>query len=537
MNKEDPLLIDTGRGFSILFKDRYLYNSSNPMQRAVLKASKTVFQSDTLYFLSSPLLFYGLSELITNLPAGSHIICFEISDDLHEISKKYIPDNVSKSKSVSFIDNTNIENVLNKISELGIWNYRRVKLLNITGGYSLYASEYKSILDRIDNNIQEYWKNRMTLIHMGPLWIKNIFLNLFKLYKESNILLSSHFPYTNYPILVTGAGESIEKSITYIKKNRKYFKILTVDTALSILIENDIKPDYVIAVDAQIYNFYDFMMAKNSSYPLFFDISGYSGISSVMNGRLFPFISNFADTKLLNRLDYYNLLPWKIPALGSVGVTAVYIALKITSANVLFTGLDFAYKIGKSHAKGSPRNLSELSISSRINPMEQLEIYYTRPLIHNKDKNGNNCISDLILTSYADLLKNNFKDTQRLYDIGTSGLHTCKKPGNCEDLFQNTTPKHTIDSDKTEKQNKTGTFDDFLNNEMSLLTEVYEKTYQFLSGKSRNKEKLINILKEVDYIYMHFPDKSPEPSADSVFLKRILVSCGYYINILRKYIS
>ena len=536
MNNVDPLLIDTGRGFSVFYKDRYLYNSSDPIKRAVLKATQTNLQNDTLYFLSSPLLFYGISELISSLPTDSHIICFEISTDLHKLSNKNIPKIISNSNSISFISSTNIETIFDKILELGIWNFRRVKLMNITGGYSLYASEYKKILDRIDNSIQEYWKNRMTLIHMGPLWIKNIFLNLFKFFKESNNLSFYMFPVTNCPILVIGAGESLEKSITFIKGKRESFIILAVDTAISILIENGINPDFIIAVDAQIYNFYDFMKVKNSSYPLFFDMTGYPGIPAVMNGTIFPFISNFADTKLLKRLDTHNLLPYKIPALGSVGITAIYIALKLTSSIVFYTGLDFAYKIGKSHAKGSPRNLSELAVSSRIQPMEQLEIYYTRPLIHNKDGNGNNCISDLVLASYAALMKDNFQDSNRLFNIGTSGLFSGKKTSKTDSLPLNRECREISLTNNLDYQNKTENFKEFIKNELILLNNVYEETYQYLAGKSGNKEKLILMLKEADYIYIHFPDKSPEPVVDPGFLKRILVSSGYYISILKRYI-
>lgn len=536
MNNTDPLLINTGRGFSVLYKNRHLYSPTEPDERAVLRSNKTLLQRDTLYILNSPLLFYGVKELIQRLPANSYIICFEYSKSLFMLSKERIPECLLNSKVCSFINSTDSQDIFSTIENLGIWNFRRVKAINITGGYSLQSSEYKNILNRIDSNIQEYWKNRMTLIHMGPLWIKNIFLNLYKQNENKEKLISYKYPKTDCPVLVTGAGESLEKSIMFIKKNRRFLKILSVDTSVSTLVENGIEPDYIIAVDAQIYNFYDFINLKNRDIQLFFDITGYNGIPAVLGGTLYPFISNFADTMLLTRLDQYNLLPDKIPALGSVGLTAIYLALKITGKNVFYTGLDFAYKIGKSHANGSPRNLSELIVTNRLKPMEQPDIYYARPLIDINDKSGDKCITDIVLASYAELMIDNFNDNTRLIDIGISGLNSGRNLTASESLSFNTKCKEDIKIEPEKNNVQTNSFLEFTRNELSLISNLYDSVYQFLSGESKNEDEIIDLLKQADYLYLHFPDKSPNPSTNTGFLKRILISCGYYMNILERYI-
>lgn len=536
MDNKDPLLIDTGRGFSVLYRERYLYSSTDPEKRAVLRAEKTILQNETLYILTSPLLFYGTSEILSKLPADSHIICFEFSKNLYKLSQNNMPALISNSASITFIESTDPQNVFDTVDTIGIWKFRRVKLLNITGGYSIYSSEYKNLLTNLDNKIQEYWKNRMTLIHMGPLWIKNIFLNLYKLNHRTEALTLHTYPKAECPILVTGAGESLEGSINFIKEKRDSFKILAVDTSVSVLLENEIEPDYIIAVDAQFYNLYDFMKVKNKTIPLFFDITGYTGIPHIMNGNIHPFISTFANTKLLQRMENYKLLPTKFPALGSVGITAIYLALEMTREKILYTGLDFAYRIGKSHANGSPRNLTELAGTSRLEPMEQPGIYYARPLIHNKDKTGKKCITDLILTSYADLMLKNFKQNDRLFDIGKTGLYNGGNMTNTADLSLN---DECIKKDNFKPDSSLisiNNFEEFCKNEIVLLDKLYDKTFLYLSGKSKNSEIILELLKEADYIYLHFPDKSPEPSIEPGFLKRILISCGYYIGILERYV-
>ena len=69
-----------------------------------------------------------------------------------------------------------------------------------------------------------------------------------------------------------------------------------------------------------------------------------------------------------------------------------------------------------------------------------------------------------------------------------------------------------------------------------MLNKLYDTTFLYLSGQSKKSETILKLLKEADYIYLHFPDKSPEPSIEPGFLKRVLISCGYYINMLERYV-
>ena len=97
MKNYDPLLIDTGRGFSVFYDKKYLYNVKDPERRAIIRAERVHLQEDTLYILNSPLLFYGISKIVSKLPLGSHIICFELSRVLYELSKDNIPNSILKS--------------------------------------------------------------------------------------------------------------------------------------------------------------------------------------------------------------------------------------------------------------------------------------------------------------------------------------------------------------------------------------------------------------------------------------------------------
>jgi hypothetical protein len=103
---------------------------------------------------------------------------------------------------------------------------------------------------------------------MAPLWIRNLSENLEILKKPDigNIHIDK-------PVLVTGAGESLELSIPLIQEFRNQIYILSVDTAVQTLIRNSIIPDGVVNLEAQFYNLKDFYAIQNFRIDLFSDIT------------------------------------------------------------------------------------------------------------------------------------------------------------------------------------------------------------------------------------------------------------------------
>ncbi|MCK5674666.1 MAG: hypothetical protein KAH95_14900, partial [Spirochaetales bacterium] len=127
----------------------------------------------------------------------------------------------------------------------------------------------------------------------------------------------------------------------------------------------------------------------------------------------------------------------------------------------------------------------------------------------------------------------NFGNTERLFDIGNHGLISGGEITKSANLSLYNKCKETK---YPEPAKGIGSFTNFCRNELTVLTDLYNSVYEYLAGESENSKELLEFLKEADYLFLHFPDKSPEPTLDPGFLKRILVSCGYYINILKRYV-
>ncbi len=532
MTDGNPLLVDTGRGFSVYHKKRHLYTLQRPETAAEKKASLKKIIPGTIIFLPSPLLFYGVNTLLKKLPEDTLIIAVEIDPALFSLCKereKCIPDD-----SRLLFTGDDVQKILKFITDSGLWRYRRVELITLSGGYALHKKEYVRLMNILTATIKEYWQNRMTMIHLGPLWIKNIFSNIKMLTSRTESQICWNFKHFtgSRPLLVVGAGESIEYSIPEIKKNRQNILILAVDTAVTILNFHGIEPDFIVAVDAQIYNLYDILGFKKKNTPLFFDLTCYPELVRNFTGKLFPFLSSFTTSSLIKRMrkEFPDLKIF--PALGSVGVIALYIANQFTSGPVLFTGLDFSYTVGKSHANGSPVHLRELFTAGRFAPPGKIAPFFQRPYIIITDKNGRKTYTNSILLSYAALLRDYFADNPQVYDIGKTGILLTQN--------RNKEIREILDTIHAEKKGSmflshavpSHILNTFLYREKARLDHLYSKIYLWLSEKKGDPKEILSLLKDADYLYLHFPDQSPEPKMKSEYLKRILVSITHYLSVL-----
>jgi hypothetical protein len=180
MNTEDPLLVDTGRGLSIFYCGKSLYSSRDPIAGARKIASSMQFEEQTLIFIPSPLLFHGFDDIMEKLPSSCAILCVEADESLSALSLAAAREAL-KDRRVFYIRTSDPEQAGRYLEKMGAYRFRRTRLLPLNAGYALNKGTYDRILSKLDTVIQTYWRNRMTLMHMGPLWVKNIFINLSEL--------------------------------------------------------------------------------------------------------------------------------------------------------------------------------------------------------------------------------------------------------------------------------------------------------------------------------------------------------------------
>ncbi|MCF7929545.1 MAG: hypothetical protein K9L68_12285, partial [Spirochaetales bacterium] len=396
------------------------------------------------------------------------------------------------------------------------------------------------------------------------------------------------------------------------------FTVMAVDTALPVLAAHGLCPDVVVAVEAQAANAGDFIGCRPcgsgageqgdpggaggavgnprgtaaagpdrslggqgsddpgdprgtaaagccEGYRLLADCSSYPPVIRAHRSADF-FLSDFLQNNLTDRLDQAGLLPRHLPPLGSVGVSAVYIAL-LHRAPVLMAGLDFGYLPGKTHAAGSPAHRLYLSRTGRLRgPGRNLwELGVDSEFISGKFPYR----TTRVLRSYRDSLAElvgRSENINRCYYLAEPALQVelpvIGSQEQLAELVENWDFSGTDDKSwggaswvgagagdragsgggegGTGEMTKTGSpavsdnsvyqlksAEAFLASEIERIDRLEEA----LAGRKQvSGEVLLKMLNELDYLALHFPD--PEARLETAYLKRVRASAAYYRRIM-----
>ena len=423
-----------GDDTQIVYNGRNLYAPLSPRLSAERRASNFLLQPDTLYLIASPLIGYGIDRLLIRCPPGSHFFCLEL--DHHLAKETLLPQKWHATEQISWLVAPNRAAIERHIRTLLMRRlasnrtgrasgFRRVELLSLSGGLAAQNEGYQVVFTMIENHIRAGLQNRMATLFLGRLWISNVLENL----AISNTCRGIDALSITRAIMLAGAGPSLESSIPLIRQFRERLCLIAVDTALPILLAHRINPDIVVIVEAQHANMADFLspVANRKPYPLICcDLISYSSaIRRFPPEQIIFFVSKITGLTLLDDLDKHKLLPPIIPSLGSVGVSATWIALLARSSArqpIFLTGLDFCYQIGKTHAIGAPI-MQYFSLSScRLNPNPAALFCLDRPAFDIADKQEELVRSELILHSYCEHLREIIRTNPKIIDIGKIGL-------------------------------------------------------------------------------------------------------------------
>ena len=440
MSADEPLLEDTGRGFTVIYRGKNLYSSSEPREGARRRAAAARLQDRSLVLVPGLGLGYGLELLLEKLPAGSCLLGVETDARLYALTASFPP-----PRHPRFTLASGLQPAIRAARALGLHRFRRVQVVPLCGSYHLDRAGYDAVRAGLEEEIRQFWQNRITLAHMSRLWMRNLFTNLVTLASGSEAAEPQEragepqeraiAPAGTRPILVAGAGPSLEAALPRIARVRDQLTLLAVDTALPALA--GLSPDWVYALEGQHYNLEDFLPVRDPDLTLLCDLSSCPAVI-----RLFPrrraFATRFHPLALFDRLQSAGLLPPELPPLGSVGVTAVRAALSLTSGPVLLAGLDFCYPGGRTHARGAPSHHRALGACSRLAPLGMgiFEALAARPRLQVAGKAGRRYSSDLVLRSYALQLRALAQSSGRLFDLGEEGLETGARPLPSDDALR-----------------------------------------------------------------------------------------------------
>ncbi|WP_147634560.1 6-hydroxymethylpterin diphosphokinase MptE-like protein [Treponema pectinovorum] len=546
-NTEKPCLIDVGQGFSVLYRQRYLYSKYAPQKSILQTISEISILDESLILAFSPCLWYGIEGLVDKISEKSFIVGIEEDENLFNLALQKLQEIeivFPKMKAQIFLCHPyEFENLIKKLP-----NLKRAISIEMSGGVFFNKDKYSNIFLFAQDFISSFWKNRVTLVKLGRLFCKNFFKNLKKNPTENPI--PAHPNIFNRPFLIFGAGESAEAFIKKIdSKTLDRCTIFAVDAALSLLVKHKIKVDFAIAVEAQvaIEKAYIGLRESLENTILLSDLSSRPSIINLFNKTLY-FYSEFDDAQFFKKLEDKKLLPPKITPLGSVGLTAVELALfmrKDEEVPIFVAGLDFSFSPGFTHARGTPAHIQRLINTNRLVPVENFTAAFK---IDSKRVQGKNSevITDTALLNYAKLFRGYFASKKNLFDAGEKGLSLNLPFASTQfidSICKSIPPKKDFEFNclfKTEKNDSISqskkNLDYYLKNEIKSLNRIKELLSK---GENANpkplpslEQELTNLLECREYLYLHFADGYKFSVKDTSILKRIRNEIDFFLKNL-----
>ena len=398
-------------GFSVEYRGRSLYSRIAPRNGPESIVRDLSPLPNTLYFIPSPLLGYGIQSLLDRIPESSAVLAVEAEPALAELTRSRLPPEIAAHPRFRFLQTPFTADRCFPYPSV----FRRVLEVRLSGGKALHPKIYDSALQSIEAELNRFWRNRMTLVRMGRLWIRNIVRNLSRL-QWADV---REPPAWGGPVAVCGAGPSLDRAIHWLSSERRRLRILACDTALGPLILRGIIPDAVVCLEGQVYNLKDFLPVGGIEIPVFADLSSHPSVFRAVRGPKILTQTRFEKLELMDRLERLSLPVLSVPPLGSVGVLAVHIARRLTKDPVFLTGLDFSFPPGSTHAKGAPALLSDAFRENRFYKARgQWNAAWPTSTGDSRVSGG----SGILMRTYASLLSEEICGDTGFFDIRGAGL-------------------------------------------------------------------------------------------------------------------
>ena len=551
-------LPDKGQGFS--WKGKTLLSGIDPTGRALRVAESVSVMDRTLYLCPSPLYGYGLERLLERIAGFSHsaLLCIEAEPELFAFSQEHF----SAALKAALKNNRQLR-LTNRCDagtlcallrqEWGARFFRRVEIIRLTGGWQLHHELYDILTESLRREIAIDWGNAMTLAKLGRRYIHNALRNL-TLIPHSHSLQELDFG--NAPALVLGAGPSLDHLLDGLQSRfggphggalrlpqERPFKIICVDTCLTALQERGITPDLAVILESQQWNLEDLIGLSGQpccgqpcclgNVPAALDLSALPRSAGVLSGGFFLFFTPWTTLNIFNRLEAAGLLPSRLPPLGSVGLSATAIAMRLTRGAIITAGLDFSFTLDSYHARSTPGHKGRLRRQNRFTGILNAQAAFGGAVSHAVSKTGGQVLSTPTLRNYRDLFEREFgvvannvgsASGDRFFDIEGSGLPLGVKTLSPQEAFDILSEGRGLTTNQHEPRTfgTTRTTESYRSisswsscGSWSTKLETFIKDEQkrlillrdMLTGAAAmDSDALVTLIDECDYLWAHFPD-------------------------------
>jgi hypothetical protein len=257
----------------------------------------------------------------------------------------------------------------------------------------------------------------------------------------------------------------------------------------------------------------------------------------VLGGKAYIFMIPWTGLRFFNRLEEKGLLPSNLTPLGSVGLTAVELARRLTKGPVISGGIDFSFTMDAYHARSSPGHLSKLASLNRFTSPLNVAAAFRQGCFSIQSKSGSLVRSDPAMRNYRELFEQEFSRDKGIYDIEGPGLSLGVKTLALDEAVRVLAQGTDSPCNKTECSEAMlavliANLNAFIEQEKSLLLGLRD----LLTGAGTGADSLDKLLDDCDYLWAHFPEcagtggRRPA-SSDISFLKRVRAEIDPFLKL------
>lgn len=529
MEESGPLLVDTGRGFSLRYRGRLLYSGRDPRAASRQAALAAPTLPGTLYIVPSPCLGYGLEELLKRLPDSAAVLCLEADAELAAIAAAAIDEAVPAGRLRSRLAMSDPAGALDAYlaleAAIAPARFRRAVELRLSSGRCFAEAAYDKALAAISADISTRYRNRLSLVRMGRLWTRNLIANLASMRWDQVGPLEGD----GRPVVVCGAGPSLDGALAAIRHSRDGITVLACDTAAGPLAMAGIVPDAIVCLEGQIWNVADFLPLNSAATTLVVDLSAHPSSFHAIPGNKSLLLSVWTESAFLSRLLASGLPINAVPPLGSVGVLALRVARGLGGPLVI-AGLDFSFRPGMTHCSGSPADIRGRLLESRLyRNSGAWEASFRDGTTH-----SGAAITDPALSMYASLAAAELAGLDAWDMRGGFGSPLPARPlapDGLESLVETSRSKRL--------PRRSGT--SVLLGAAGSIGDCQAKARAFISGEKDRAERVSAALRQgaadddlremlaaADFLYLHFPDPERVLALETDALKRVAAEAAYW---------
>lgn len=384
--------------FTARINGKYLHSKYNPISEAEKNISLDFFEDKTA---KSSCVFYGLGlgytqELYAKKNPKSSLIIIEPDLFVFFLFLQSRPlDDFFMHENLILLLGLYPKDVLDFFESKSLFDIPIFKIQSLIDVSASWFSEFEALKKRRNEKTN---LNKNTLKKFGKLWLKNFLKNKTQVENLPGILHLKNLFYS-YPCMIIAAGPGLDDTINLVKENEDKFIIIAADTAVRACHRHGLKPDFILLMDAQYWNYLhladldisdSILITESSVYPAVFRLKTKAKFLCTSMFPLAQYIENLIGEK------------GKLVTGGSVATACWDFARILGCPEIIFAGLDLAFSDFQTHFKGSRFEEDVNAFSNRFFPSEtasHLSLYSASPQL--KEGYEGKVLSDKRMEMYA----------------------------------------------------------------------------------------------------------------------------------------